>query len=133
MRDCLSLRALQKAAHRTAELYGLKCPTREEMTRMYNSASHYQQPIITCCENGMMWVDRYYVAYQLGAGNVCYTYLTRYHIAEEYASCRQAAKERGKNVSLPPDIRKCFLEARRIMDENDMDLWVNNDLTDENS
>ena len=101
MRDCLSLRALQKAAHRTAELYGLKCPTREEMTRMYNSANHYQQPVITCCENGMMWVDRYYVAYQLGAGNVCYTYLTRYHIAEEYASCRQAAKERGKNVSLP--------------------------------
>ena len=81
----------------------------------------------------MMWADRYYVAYQLGAGNVCYTYLTRYHIAEEYASCRQAAKERGKNVSLPPDIRKCFLEARRIMDENDMNLWVNNDLTDENS
>lgn len=132
MRDYISLRALQKAAARTAELYGLKRPDREAVTKMYNSTTRYPLPVITTCGNGRLWVDKLYVAYQLDDGDVCYTYLTRLHIAEEVAAYNAASRERGERVPMPADIRKCFVKVKKILDESDMNYWVNEELMEEN-
>lgn len=133
MRDYITLRALQKAATRTAELHGLKRARPDDIARMYNSATRYAQPVITGCERGILWVDKLYVAYQIDDGDVHYTYLTRLHIAEEVASYNAASREREKKIIMPADIRKCFIEAKRIMHENDMNYWVNEELMEENA
>lgn len=133
MREYITERALVKAAERTAEMYGLKCPERETIWKMYYSSGKYPQPVITFCDRGMMWVDKYYVAYQIDDGDVHYTYLTRTHIAEECASYSRASKERGVKVSLSRDILKCFREVKRIMSENDMYYWISENILEENA
>ena len=78
----------------------------------------------TRCDGGMMWVDKYYIAFQLDNGDVQYTYLTRTHIAEECGSYKKASTERGAKISLPPDILACFRKVKRILNENDMCYWI---------
>lgn len=133
MRDSITGRALCMAAERTAKLYGLRCPAREDIWKMYNTACRYPLPIITGCDNGMLWVDRYYVAYQIGSGDVHYTYLTRHHIAEECAAYKHASDERGEKVAMPPDIRRCFAEVKRILKENNMNCWISEKISEENA
>lgn len=133
MREYITGRALCKAAELTAELYGLKCPSREAVWKMFNMAGVYPQPLISVCDNGMLWVDRYYVAYQIGDGDVHYTYLTRHHIAEECTACKEASKKRGEEITLPTDIRRCFIRVKRILEENNMNYWISEEISEKNA
>ena len=128
MRECISERMLVVAAKKTAQLYGLKCPAPEEIWKMYYSSVECPMPIITHCNNGTMWVDRYYIAVQPDDGNVEYTYLTRTHLSEEISAYKQAAEERGTDVKLPADIHRCFCKVKYILRMNGRHYWLSEKL-----
>ncbi len=76
-------------------------------------------------DTGTLWVDRYYIAYQLGDGDIHYVYLTKHHIREEIISYQTASKERGIKVELSVDIRKQFARALKWMAGSAKDIWIN--------
>lgn len=123
-REYISLRKLQLIAAGTAKANALTPPTREAVARMYYSEPEYQLPIIIMSERGELWVDKYYVAYQIGSGDVCYTYLSKHHIEEELASYEEVSRERKCRICLSEDIAGCFAAAQQTMDMNGISYWL---------
>ena len=71
---CLQITGL---AAQVAEKYGLRPVPYSALRRVYDT--RFPLPVQTRSPNGQMWVDRYYIAWQLGSGPVRYGYLTRRH------------------------------------------------------
>ena len=107
---CLQITGL---AAQVAEKYGLRPVPYSALRRVYDT--RFPLPMQTRSPNGQMWVDRYYIAWQLGSGPVRYGYLTRRHIFEELTAYRAAARLRGTPVLLPADIGAAFSSALRQM------------------
>ena len=122
--DFVTLRKLQQIASGTALTNGLTPISRELISHMYFQKGSNVQPILRRCEKGTLWVDKYYVAYQLGGGDVHYTYIAKTHIGEEAYAYRQASKERGEKVALQPDILRSFRIARRKMQMTGQPYWI---------
>ena len=80
---CLQITDL---AAQIAEKYGLRPVPYSALRRVYDT--RFPLPVQTHSPNGQMWVDRYYIAWQLGSGPVRYGYLTRRHIFEELTAYR---------------------------------------------
>ena len=91
---------------------------------MYLQGGRWPQPIPVSCADGILWVDKYYVAYQIGNGDVYYTYLSKYHIREEINAYKAASKARGIKLSVPTDILRCFQKAKSIMDRKGTNIWI---------
>ena len=107
---CLQITGL---AAQIAEKYGLRPVPYSALRRVYDT--RFPLPVQTRSPNGQMWVDRYYIAWQLSGGPVRYGYLTRRHIFEELTAYRAAACLRGTPVLLPADIGAAFSSALRQM------------------
>ena len=107
---CLQITGL---AAQVAEKYDLRPVPYSALRRVYDT--RFPLPVQTRSPNGQMWVDRYYIAWQLGSGPVRYGYLTRRHIFEELTAYRAAARLRGTPVLLPADIGAAFSSALRQM------------------
>ena len=116
--DFISLRKLQQIANGTALTHGLTPPLSCVIARMYFESRKNRLPIITRCGAGMLWVDKYYVAYQLGSGDVEYTYLSPRHISEEVVSYR------ASHTPLPKDILRCFRIAKYDMRVSNTPYWI---------
>lgn len=76
------------------------------------------QPLIIDNENGRMWLDRYYAAFQVNGGRVHYVYISKHHIAEEVAGYKAC------DVPLPLDIRRQFAKALASMKQTHADIWI---------
>lgn len=124
--DCLSERLILAIARAIAIKYDLKAPNPLEFHRQ--SGVRTPLPIVTDNGNGMLWVDKYYVAYQLdGSRVVKYVYLTKHHVFEEMSSYRAAAKERGNSVKIPGYIVRQFRNAILDMNAVGVEMWVDQD------
>lgn len=122
--DYISLQKLQQLASETALTNGLAPARREDISRMYYASEKNQFPIIVRCDVGTLWVDKYYVAYQIEDGDVHYTYISKHHISEEICSYRAASRERDSRINLPPDIMKAFREAHYQMQAKGLPYWI---------
>lgn len=122
--DYISLQKLQQIASGTALMNGLVPVSREEISRMYYQNEKKLLPILKKCDAGTIWVDRYYVAYQLGDGDVRYTYISQHHLAEEVLAYRNASEERGVTMALPLDILHCFQIAKLEMQATGLPYWI---------
>ena len=124
-REIASLNSLQvyKLAKAVAEKYGLRKPDyavlREEMFGMY------PQPVILDSHSGRLWVDRFYVAYQLdGCAEVKYVYVTRHHILEERSAYRVSAKRGDAKHTLPEEIARQFRIISKKMRGSGTEIWI---------
>ena len=101
-----------RLAKYTCSILGIKPPTDAQMYTEYYS----DIPIPIFLDNGgvYVWIDRYYIAYQVGFGDVIYVYLTKTHICEERAS----------RIKLPPDIKRTFDYAFKQMNKLKTYTWV---------
>ena len=116
---CLQIADLSE---QIAETYGLRAVPYSALRRMYDT--RFPLPLQTRSPSGQMWVDRYYIAWQMGGGPVRYGYLTRRHIFEELAGYRAAARLRGMSVLLPADIGAAFSYALREMRLQEKNIWI---------
>ena len=105
MDDILGSRDVFTIAMHIAVKHQLPRPDYPELVKKIRGK--YPQPIVLTNDNGRLWVDKHYVAFQLcSQADVRYEYVTAFHIAEESASYRAAAKAR--------DSREEQLMATRI-------------------
>lgn len=116
---CLQITGL---AAQVAEKYDLRPVPYSALRRVYDT--RFPLPVQTRSPNGQMWVDRYYIAWQLGGGPVRYGYLTRRHIFEELTAYRAAARLRGTPVLLPADVGAAFSSALRQMRLQENNIWI---------
>ena len=120
-----SLNAMQvfNIAKYIAKKYGLRMP---DYCRMRSEMSgKIPQPIILDSNNGRMWVDRYYVAYQLdGTSEVKYVYIAKHHVLEEISGYRNASKLRSEDFKPSKDILRQFKRARGEMLAKGCQVWV---------
>ena len=122
--ECVSLRKLQQIASGTALMNHLVPVPREWIAKLYYAKDAKIQPIVKRCESGTLWVDKYYVAYQIDDGDVHYTYIAKAHLIEEVKSYREAARTRNSEIALPEDIRRCFRIARQNMRATGRPYWI---------
>ena len=122
--EYVSLQKLQQIASGTALTNGLVPVSREEITRMYYTNEKKLLPIMKQCEAGTIWVDRYYVAYQIDDGDVHYTYISKRHLVEEVTAYRAASKERDTKVAMPLDVQRCFHVAKLDMQATGLPYWI---------
>ena len=116
--ECLSPVEIIAIARMTAEKYKLQMPDESEIMQNYRSGKYTRLPVVVCGERGTLWVDRYYIAFQLRCGDVHYTYLTKEHIREEVDSYCKAQAE------LPRDIEHCFMVGVAGMKKRNTRIWV---------
>ena len=74
-------------------------------------------------ENGSIWVDCEYIAWEPAGQSICYAYVTRNHIRSERRSFREVSWERHTSVRLPEDIEAAFRYAEKEMSTLDA-FWV---------
>lgn len=122
--DCLTVRELSFVAQATARKHGLPVPKTDDIARMVNSFRKMPFSLIRENENGRLWVDRYYVAYENEKGDVRYTYCTKHHMLEEERSYRYASKLRRTRIEIPGDVRRCFETAKKSMKARGEAVWV---------
>ena len=122
--DCVTFSVLLDIVKHTSKKTGLTPPTRSEISNMYYESKQVPLPVVCRRKDGMMWVDKYYVAYQFADEDVHYTYLTPHHMNEETASYKVASKLRGQDLRLPDDIQRAFQKAERYMMDTHENIWV---------
>ena len=120
-KPCLGLNELITIARMTAERHKLKMPTEARIMENFKSGSASRLPVVVECPHGILWIDKFYVAYQIGTGVVHYTYLTREHIQEEVKSYKEA------NAEMPKDIEHCFLVGVAGMKKRNTWIWLAKD------
>ncbi len=127
----LSIRDVFTVAMHIAVKHRLQRPDYPELVK--KTIGKYPQPLVLENGKGTLWVDKYYVAYQLdGHDDVRYEYITAYHIAEETASYRIASKARGMKLGLPAEIAGQFKKAAKQMRDTGADYWLDPEEFDQN-
>ena len=119
---CLPSLGVYRLARIVAQRYGFSWMEYGRVQKQYRE--RYGLPLVIENDCGMLWIDRYYIAYQLEDGEVHYVYLTKHHIHEEMLSYKEASKERGVKVDLPGDIKQQFSLVLRQMAKNTSDIWL---------
>jgi len=104
--ECLRCGQILQIADYASEQFGLPYVDRTEFIREYNAK--HSMPLRVVDGEVSMWVDKYYIAYQLEDGSFGYIYNTRHHIREEIHGWKQAARERQEALALPNDISRIF-------------------------
>jgi len=120
----LGLARIIKIANYLSDILGLGRVNENAVRRNYYS--QYGVPEVVENLRGMLWVDKYYVAYCMKAdGELHYVYLTWHHILEERKSYRMAAGHPGeKKPVLPVDIEEQFMTRQAYMKDNNTVIWV---------
>ena len=106
---------LMQLADRICVMLGLPLPDRAEIYEQYYA--EVPQPVNYDNGRTQVWIDRYYLAYQIGAEDVHYVYVTRTHIGEELSS----------RIRLPEDILSAFREALSCMNRKHCNIWLEED------
>ena len=113
-------------ALRIAVRHHLRRPNYSAMIR--EARGKFPQPLVLKNENGTLWLDLHYVAYQLsGHADVKYVYITYHHITEECLSYTAATKARGKKIRLPSDIARQFQSAKKQMRDSGTGFWIDSE------
>ena len=126
---CLPSLGVYRLARKVAERYGLSWVDYGRVQKQYRA--RYGLPVVVENDKGTIWIDRYYIAYQLADGDVCYVYITKYHIREEIGSYRAASEARNIKVDLPTDIKRQFARALKRMAKDASDIWISPELSGE--
>ena len=119
---CLPSLGVYRLARKVAERNGLSWVDYGRVQKQYRA--RYGLPVVVENDKGTLWIDRYYIAYQLADGYVCYVYITKYHIREEIGSYRTASKERNIKADLPVNIKRQFAQALKRMTKEAKDIWI---------
>lgn len=119
---CLPSLGVYRLARMVADKHGFPWMDYGRVQKQYRAK--YGLPVMVENNAGTLWVDRYYIAYQLNDGDVHYVYLTKHHIREEIGSYREASTERGIKVELPTDIKQQFSTALKRMTKDANDIWI---------
>ncbi len=124
-REIASLNSLQvyNLAKAVAEKYSLRKPDYAVLRReMFGKCP---LPVILDSRNGRLWVDRFYVAYQLdGYDGVKYVYATRHHILEERSAYRASAKRQNAEYTMPEEIARQFRVIDLKMRASGTEIWI---------
>lgn len=117
-----------------AQKYGLPRARKE---RVYNrdwtpefviSADVLKPPIVMRNDKGIVWIDRYYVAYALeGQAGYKYAAISLYELSEEIARLKAESGEKytaNAISTLPPLLRADVQQAYRHMHHTGKYLWI---------
>ena len=124
-REIASLNSMEvyRLAKKVAEKNGLRKPDYPVLRREMLGA--YPQPVVLDSHNGRLWVDRFYIAFQLdGYPGVKYVYAARHHILEETAAYRVSAKRGDARHTMPEEIDRQFNVIRQKMLASGSEIWV---------
>ena len=121
--DHLTCPELAALADAVCDRFDLKRVAYADVRRMYGEAMPC--PLRTRCGAGDLWVDKYYLAYQLQDDMLRYAYLTRTHRREEAESYAEAARTRGREICLPAAVTVAFRQASCSANLYRSDTWVN--------
>jgi hypothetical protein len=124
LKAVLPCRTISLLADRIAQEMGVRKPPFAAVRAMYDS----RIPLPICIDGSSkrLWVDKYYIAFQVDGGYVRYAYLARRHIEEELKSYGEASAARGQDVRLPQDVHRAFVIALRAMKANGESIWIRN-------
>ena len=109
-------------ANTVSTIYSLPFIPAKTLMQQYSTKN--PMPIILENEMGRIWVDKYYIAFQMTDGIVRYVYLTSHHVQEEYQSYLLARHIRRNRVYLPDTIKKEFQSATRKMNRENINHYV---------
>ncbi|HPJ02484.1 MAG TPA: hypothetical protein PKU80_06565 [Candidatus Limiplasma sp.] len=116
---CPELYALMKVV---CTRFGLMRLAYADIRQLHGTATPL--PLHTQSDTGYLWVDKYYLAYQLDADVLRYAYLTRTHVREEMRSYFEAADERARSVRLPTTVAVAFKKASCNANQYRPETWV---------
>ncbi len=122
----LPIHMVLQLANAACEKYKFPKLIGAELNAMYTTKK-IVPPVIRRTETGTLWVDKWYVALQIGDDDVKYLYLTRHHINEEVASYRRVKKLRDNAPSLPADIMEQFRAAYNCMKTTEQYIYFSED------
>ena len=111
---------LYRVSARVARRNNLKALAPDALNVAYGT----DEILITINDNGIMWVNRNFIAYALTGRDVNYVYITKYHIISERLSYRITSILRRKKIPLPEDIEKVFRNAEACMRHDKTAMWV---------
>ncbi len=120
---CLSIEAIIQLADLISTEYGLEMIHISEFRRHYDNLE-LELPLIRLNGNGILWMDRYYLAYMLEGQPVRYIYLSRFHIDEEIRACKEVNYCRHSNLRLDPEIEEAFARAYKQMLLSNDSIWI---------
>lgn len=97
-----------------SEGLGITIPSMKRLRKMISK--HYPIPQMYRNRSSILWIDRYYIAFQLLADDqpVLYTYIAREHVAEELNADAKARRHRNAGF-LDAPTRAQFAAAWRAM------------------
>lgn len=124
---CLPQHMLLQLANTIANRYGFRRVLPGELSWLYSNTK-IPLPIVLRNRDGTLWVDRYYMALQLGDGDVRYIYLTEQHIREEMFSYRTLKNCHDDPAELPRDIAAQFRLALRRMRATMVPIYVSSEV-----
>ena len=128
-------RALYAMWQALSQHYGLPRPRKSELYSMHwtpalvKGCEDIRPPIMHINEYGSIWIDRYYVAFDL-KGTTQYTYaaISKYELAEEIQRIKELYGETDARKAIllcPNPLRLDLLEACRHMHNTRSTLWLN--------
>lgn len=89
-----------------------------------NVAYETDEILITCNDNGVMWVNRDFIAYAPEHHGVRYAYMTKRYIVSQRRSFRINSILQKKRERMPEDIMEAFLHAGMCMEKENKDIWI---------
>lgn len=119
----LSCTALSRIANAIANRYDLP-PVIQEALEERCYTDPISQPLMLTNRHGTLWLDRYYGAYCLAAGDFHYFYITATHVFEEWIAWQEAAQTRHRPLRMPPRIRAELLSALCQMRRANHSVWI---------
>lgn len=119
----LFIEAIIQLADLISTEYGLEMIHISEFRRHYDNPE-LELPLIRLNRNGVLWMDRYYLAYMLEGQPVRYIYLSKFHIDEEIQACKEVNYCRHSNLRLDPEIEEAFARAYKQMLLSNDSVWI---------
>ena len=119
---CVPLGTLTSIAQSLARRLSLPAPSLKQVSGAYVEGVYPSQPLVLSGENGTLWVDRYYAAYQDRDGLLRYAYISKKHVSEEVNAWRAA------NRALPPDVEAAMRPAVKKMRMSGTAFWLDSAL-----
>ena len=120
----VSRKELQKIVDRTTAALGIGNVPSNTVREVYDS----RNSAIWINGGIQIWIDKYYVAWQIGEGNIRYVYITMQELREELDDYRRVSRERRRVITAPPDIILEFNRIRKEMASTDLPYWIDGNL-----
>ena len=119
---CLSEEEILHIAERIARRNHLPKINTRRLHRAYEDPDGHGAYILWN-DDGMLWMDRYYVAFTRDDSFAQYVYIAQYHLAEEMEALK-AASDRSLFFTQAAEARYYFREPAIYMSEHGTEIWV---------